>query len=492
MTVAEARAICAELEEHLWDDVVVAAAITEVTAMLLAVSPQVTPVSGAPGLWWVGASGFGGMARQADVERELALGLRRLTASWHPRARVAIADSCVAARAATWAGTSYQRGDDRSLVCIVPHGHDAAYLAPAPLALVPMDEELREALHALGLRTVGAFAGLSPEEVEQRWGADGLQAWRLSRGDDRRRPVLVRVPDRPVVEAELPAPSPTMEPVLFLVRAAVERLAAQLAARGQAVAALAITLTLDDARGALPVNVFTRPHTVTREVRLARPAARAAPLFERCRALLDDWTLTAPAIGVAVAVVAAGPLTGEQGDLLATTWRDPAALDAALARLRAELGPDSVVRPFARDAYVPERMGWWREGGGGRREEGDSESGRSAAFYDLLHNADSRFSTSTSLLPPPSSPLPTPALRLLETPDSVFVVCDGGAPSVVTWRGRRITVERAVGPERLSGDWWDDGYRRDYWRCESVFGDFLLYLDRSGGEDVWWLQGWYD
>jgi protein ImuB len=74
----------------------------------------------------------------------------------------------------------------------------------------------------------------------------------------------------------------------------------------------------------------------------------------------------------------------------------------------------------------------------------------------------------------------------------VFVVCEGGAPSVVTWRGRRITVERAVGPERLSGDWWDDGYRRDYWRCESVFGDFLLYLDRSGEEDVWWLQGWYD
>jgi protein ImuB len=490
MTIAEARAICAELEEHVWDDVVVAAAITEVTAMLLAVSPQVTPVSGAPGLWWVGASGFGGggggMARRADVERDLARGLRGLTANWHPRARVAIADSCVAARAATWAGTSYQRGDERSLVCIVPQGHDAAYLAPAPLALVPMDEELREALHALGLRTVGAFAGLSPEEVEQRWGADGLQAWRLARGDDRRRPVLVRVFDRPVVEAELPAPSPTMEPVLFLVRAAVERLAAQLASRGQAVAALAITLTLDDARGALPVNVFTRPHTVTREVRLARPAARAAPLFERCRALLDGWTLTAPAIGVAVAVVAAGPLTGEQGDLLATTWRDPAALDAALVRLRAELGPDSVVRPFARDAYVPERMGWWKEAGGRRREAGSG--GREANrddFEIIAGHSPNVFALPASLLPPPAS-------RLLESPDSVFVVCDGGAPSVVTWRGRRITVERAVGPERLSGDWWDDGYRRDYWRCESVFGDFVLYLDRGGDEDVWWLQGWYD
>jgi protein ImuB len=83
-----------------------------------------------------------------------------------------------------------------------------------------------------------------------------------------------------------------------------------------------------------------------------------------------------------------------------------------------------------------------------------------------------------------------PAIRLLESPESVFVVCDDGVPRTVTWRGRRLTIERAVGPERLSGDWWDDGYRRDYWRCESAFGDFVLYLDRM--DDQWWVQGWFD
>jgi hypothetical protein len=43
---------------------------------------------------------------------------------------------------------------------------------------------------------------------------------------------------------------------------------------------------------------------------------------------------------------------------------------------------------------------------------------------------------------------------------------------------------------RRLGDWWDDGYRRDYWRCESAFGDFVLYLDRM--DDQWWVQGWFD
>ena len=476
MTIAEARAMCGELEEYPWDDVAIAGGMMEMTAWLLAASPQVTPVAGTPGMWWVGASGFagiGGMGQQGG-ERALAHTLRRIAGRWHPRSRVAIADSCVAARAATWAGTSFQDGDDRSLICVVPHGHDASYLAPAPLALIPIEEELRAALQALGLRTVGALAALSADDVERRWGRDGLQAWRLANGEDRRRPVLARVPDHPVVEAELPAPAATMEPVLFLVRAAVERLTTQLAAHGQAVAALAITLTLDDARGALPMNALARPHTVTREIRLARPVARLAPLFERCRALLDVWTLTAPVIGVVVAVVATAPLSGEQGDLLETTWRDPAAVDAALARLRAELGPNVVVKPIARDAHVPERMGVW--------QEATPDSG--------LRTADGNVPRSLVRSPESGVPSAPPAIRLLETPESVFVACDNGVPMMVTWRGRRITVERAVGPERLSGDWWDDGYRRDYWRCESAFGDFVLYLDRL--DDQWWLQGWYD
>jgi len=466
MTIAEARAMCAELQEFPWDDVAVAGATTEMTALLLEASPQVTPAAGTPGMWWVGASGFGGRGG----ERELAHALRRIAARWHPRPRIAIADSCVAARAATWAGTSFQReGDDRSLICIVPHGHDAGYLAPAPLALVPMGDELRLALQALGLRTVGSFAALSAEDVERRWGSEGLQAWRLARGDDSRRPVLTRVSDFPVVEAELPMPTTTMEPILFLVRAALDRLTTQLVRRGQAVAALSITLSLDDRRGALPADALVRAHTITREIRLARPAARSAPLFERCRALLDSWTLSAPAIGVAVAIVAAAPLAGEQGDFLETTWRDAAAVDAALARLRAELGPNVVVKPVAHDAHVPEKTGSWIE---------DTSVGAPAAVAR-----------------PPVAQLPMsarrdPAIRLLESPESVFVVCDDGVPRAVTWRGRRLTIERAVGPERLSGDWWDDGYRRDYWRCESAFGDFVLYLDRM--DDQWWVQGWFD
>jgi hypothetical protein len=170
--------------------------------------------------------------------------------------------------------------------------------------------------------------------------------------------VLTRVETQPAVEVELAAPSSTMEPVLFLVRAALDRLVQELIAHGRAAAAIAITLTLDDARGALTSKPL---HTVTREVRPARPLARVAPLFERCRALLDRWTLRVPVSAVRVAIAAAAPLTGEQGDLLSASWRDIGAADAALERLRAELGPNAIVRAVHQDTHRPEKAGVWRD-----------------------------------------------------------------------------------------------------------------------------------
>ncbi|HEX7981021.1 MAG TPA: hypothetical protein VF461_20610 [Gemmatimonadaceae bacterium] len=487
MRPAEARALCADLIELPWDDVAIDAAITEASAALLAASPQVTPVAGAHGLWWVGASGFD----PVGGERALAMELLRVAKRWHPRPRVAIAGSCVAARAATWAGASFDpRGSERALVHVVPAGHDASYLAPAPLALVPMDEELRSALHALGLRTVGALAALSAEDVERRWGDAGIRAWRLARADDLRRPVLARVETQPAVEVELAAPSSTMEPVLFLVRAALDRLVQELIAHGRAAASVAITLTLDDARGAL----LSQPvHTVTREVRPARPLARVAPLFERCRALLDRWTLSAPVSAVRVAIAAAAPLTGEQGDLLSASWRDIGAADAALERLRAELGPNAVVRAVHQDTHRPEKAGVWQdaldvEGVEQRTRDVTPVVTRATAPMAAVQgDAPRALQIVREPEPPPAT---TAAHRALEPAEPVDVECEGEVPRVVTWRGHRLVIVRPIGPERLSGDWWDDGYRRDYWRCESLAGEFVVYLDRA--DDAWRLQGWVD
>lgn len=480
MTLAEARALSADLDVRPWDDAAIEREVLRATAALLVASPQVTPAAGAPGLWWVGASGFDGLGG----ERNLARTLLRVARLWHPRARVAIADSCVAARAATWSD------EQDSPILILPRGGDATFLAAAPLALVPMDDELRETLLALGLRTAGAFAALRAEDVERRWGATGLAAWRLARGEDRRRPVLARTEARRAVSVELPAPAQTREPLLFLLRAALDRLVHALVRDGRAAASVAITLQLDDGRGALPAGGL--PRTVTREARPARPLARLAPLFERCRLLLDAWRLDAPVIGLTVSIPATAPLGAEQGDLLAPAWRDPDALDAALERLRAELGPNVVVRPVARDTHRPEHAGAWEAVG--QAPVGSPQSPvlstqssvprtetRSVARCQQPATAGDRASSGTA----------PAAARLLDPPEPAAVTCDGNVPVALRWRDRSLAIHHATGPERLSGEWWKDGFHRDYWRCETAEGELVLFRDWGRGGS-WWVQGWED
>jgi protein ImuB len=495
MTIAEAQARCATLDVRPWDARVISAGILEVTTALLAASPQVTPLHGAPGVWWVGASGFTALGG----ERALAEGLLAIAQRWHPAARVAIADSCVAARAATW--TSPPPSTEPSGITVIPAGHCAAYLALAPLGLVPMPEELRAALTALGMRTVGALAALAPGDVEQRWGREGLTAWRLARGEDPRRPGLVRGEAVRQTSVELPSPVESTGPLLFVMRAQLERLVRALVEEGRSAAAVAITLVLDAgrqwpvetdpadgeasghwsegslARSARPTAealLGVPQRTITREVRPARPLARLEPLFEQCRSLLERWTIPAPIIGVTITIPATAPLAADQGDLLMPSWRDAAInAEAVVARLHAVLDPDArgdiVVRPMAADSHRPEASGRW-------------------APVDLMAQGGA---------PLPETPQGTGAdaaapavLRLLEVPDPVEVETPHGAPEAVWWRGRRLTITQAEGPERLSGDWWrPETFARDYWRCDAADdGTVLLYRDPT----AWYLQGWYD
>lgn len=455
MSVAQGKSKCATLEVLPWDHAALTREVARASAAFLAASPQVSPLRDDPGTWWIGAEGFDAIGG----ERALATQLLALARVWHPRARVAIADSCVTAYAATWSTRA------ASEPLHVAPSSDRDYLARVPIALIPMDAELREALAALGLRTAGSFAALDPLEVERRWGSDGLSAWRLACADDPRRATLARTDDPRVVVHELASSAPTVEPVLFLVRASLDRLVRALAADGLAAAALSITLTLDDGR------------RVTREVRPARPIARVVPLFERCRAALDTWTLEAPVAALELRVSETAPSSAEQGDLLATAWRDPSAAEAALARLRATLGAGTVVRPVARDSYAPERAGGWAE---------VEQAARAVPLDAQQANGMRGAHGGTDVA------RPAPAARLLEAPEHIAVVTDKhSVPLQVFWKGRRLALTRASGPERLSGEWWHaQPFARDYWRCEcdELGQDLLIYRD-SGG---WHLQGWYD
>ena len=482
MTVIEAKARCTRLDILPWDEIAIAGALTRATAALIQASPHVSPAGAVNGTWWVGATGFDAIGG----ERRLAQTLLHIAQRWHPGARVAIADSCAAARAATWQKVAE---GDVGAFCI-PSGGDAAYLAPLSLAFLPLDEELVASLESLGIGTVGGFAGLPVADIERRWGDAGLSAWRLAHGDDPRRPVLARLEASRSVTAELGGSSDTMEPALFLVRAALETLVRDLVRDGLAAGAVAITLHLDGGRQQR--DDLTPTETITREVRPAHPLARVAPLFERCRALLSDWVIVAPICGVTVTLTNTVPATGEQGDLLDAGWRDPGAALAALERLRSTLGPGAVMRPVLRDDHRAECAGAWAE-------LVDGDDAALAAASKVEQNAVPSRTDDTAPVAHTGTWLPlfggdrdaTPAaLRLLDPPQPVRITCDDHhRPVAGVWQAHTFTVTDSIGPERLTGAWWRTPFARDYWHLHTREVGILLVYHET---DTWHLQGWYD
>ncbi len=353
MALTEAQALAADLVALPWDDERIARAALEVTTALLAASPRVAwsgthrrtgaPAHGA-GVWWVDAAGLGSEAKLAAKLVTIAGGL-----GFGP-ARAGIAGSAIAAYAATYGGTRARgQGGAPMRPRIVPPGADARYLAPFPVTLLDLDDDLAGTLRGLGLATLGGLAALDADEVEARFGPEGLAAHRLARGLDSRGPTTPRDDALPAVEVEFGGPVATAEPLLFVLKGALASLGETLHTRGLAARELALALRLDDGS------------TAVRPIRPARPTSHPDALFDHCRLALETWQLPEPATGLALSAAVTVPASGEQGDLLAPRWADPAALLAAFERIRGSEGADAVALPEKRDGHLPADQGAWVE-----------------------------------------------------------------------------------------------------------------------------------
>jgi protein ImuB len=457
MALPEAKALAADLALLPWDEEHIARAACKVVAALLAASPRVSWAGmGAPahpghcasarldtvGTWWVDAAGLGSEAKLADKLFTIASGLR------YGPARAGIADSAIAAYAATY--SSRRTRHHAPAPVVVPPGTDTAYLAPFPITLLGLDDDLTETLRSLGLTTLGQLAVLDADEIEARFGPGGLAAHRLARGLDPRGPTTPRDATLPAVEVELGGPVATAEPLLFVLQGALASLGDTLRTKGLAAREITLALQLDDGS------------TAERAVRPARPTSHADALFDHCRAALETWQLPEPATGLVLRAAVTVPAAGEQGDLLAPRWADPAALAAAFDRIRGSEGSDAVAVPEVRDGHLPADAGAWRR---------DIEPAQPK---------------------PPATGEPKTALRRLEAPAPVHVRLGRNGLAAFKHEDCWHDVAEWGGPERLAPRWWlNAGASRDYYAARAADGTlWLLYRAADAGQ--WFVEGWLD
>jgi protein ImuB len=322
----------------------------------------------------------------------------------------------------------------------------AAFVAPMPLDVLPIDRAICERLHLLGIRTLGDLAALPHGPFVRRFGAQSARWHGLARGIDE--VPLVPRPRRARIERALfgEGSAACEEALLFALRTLVARAVDDLVALGKR--ACEIVLSLECENGDV--------HDIT--VGVAHPTARETMLFDLIRAHLEGVRLQAAVEGLRLRIErmegGANPL-----GLFSADGPDAEALSLALARLEAALGEGSVLRARVVEGYRPERR----------------------AIYERFSQLDIACERA---LPG----LAKMQLRLFPEPQLLDVVVKNGVPRFAGTPPQG--VRDCAGPWRIAEEWWSNSplTRDDY---DVMLDDGSLYRI-AFRDDGWLLLGVYD
>ena len=452
MRPSRAMTLVSSLQLIPWNaghDLLLGEASEAVDQALEPLSPRHSMV--APGRWWLEPSAQRRRSAQSIKAMERAFA-ERVIAAVHALgffgAKLGIADGPIAATAAT-----------RSGGCAItwsPPGHDARYLARLPVEALPLSTQTLRRLQELGLDSVRALQEMPPSALEARFGPEGLRAWRFAQGHDPRRPLTPAPKVDQCITLTLLEGCEELEPLLFVLRPALEQLVDTQAQRGHAIAHLSLTLE----------RAFGPEQTLT--ITPSRALSNAPLLLELLRLRLFEGPPAPPKGGPVVALrleaSRVAPQRPQQSDLFQHAARTTADAEGVLVRLTSRLGKEGVHVAQRVDEQRPEEAGRWRP----------------------ITRPTSRDAASQ----PPAHPTAIGAcLRVLPSPR--LLASSGPRPDRVTFAGRSHHLLAWHGPERLSGQWWRAPYDRDYYWVTTRQGH-ALWLFRARDDGRWFLHGWLD
>jgi len=441
---AVALSLCGGLRARVVSDAELAEATTELRAALHRLSPRVEP--GDAGTFWLDGEGLGRVFPDGSgEERGRAWGdaIARVVDELGYRGTVVVWFS----RFATYAIARARR---LGVVVFASDAEERAAAAAVPLARLDVDPKLREALARLGVMRVGELVRLPGGGILERFGHDAHRLYQLAAGERWDPLVPVAPPETPDERVLLDDDEDDLERLVFAAKPAIDRLLERLAARGRALTALHLELSLKHAVGDVELRADC--------IKPAAPTLDGRSLLRLVHLRLTGLPPAAPVNAVRVWAddVDASP---EQLALFAQKpRRDLRVADEALARLRAELGDDAVVRPVLRDGHLPEASFGW--------ERLTQLAAASPPAAPVVRPLVRRVFAHPQLLPP--------QLRLGRDDGWLLSNLEQGA------------VVRIHGPYLVTGGWWTHEIHRAYHFAELRRGDCLwVYYDRNRRNWFW-------
>ena len=399
-------------------------------------TPHVEPALDEPGVFWLDARGL-------ERLHESLRGWAGLIRSDLERAGLLATAVVGFDRFGTYALAKAKRG---TIVIGSPEEERAA-ARRVPLDRLAIAPAARDALEQLGVTTVGRFAELPVEGIEKRFGPEAYRLHRLASG-------VLCTPLAPV----RPTPPAMRRLILDHPETDVPRL---MLAIDRLLKPLLRTLA-ERARALTEVRVgfrFERLGDHIESIRPAAPTLDARQLLELIRLRLQAVRRLPDGVVEVVLMAREAEATSEQLQLFACKpKRDLAAAERALARVRAELGDEAVVRARLREGHLPEGQFVWEP--------------LQALPVARPHAVD----TGHLVRRIHAKPIPLPP-RPRQEPDG--------------WMLRGLEqgpVVRVSGPYIVSGGWWNRPVHREYHFAETRKGELLwVYYDRARRR--WFLQG---
>ena len=451
---AHALGLCIGLRARVVADELIATAIVELRAALHALSPRVEPAVDRPGTFWLDGAGLERMFPEA---RDTPIGTAWAAAIAATVRRLQL-DGAIVIGYSRFATYAIARATHLGITVLRSPDDERVAAARVPLARLDLGVKLRDALARLGVTTVGQMVRLPGGGILERFGHDAHRLYQLAAGERWDPVVPLAAPETPDERVILEDEDDDIDRLVFWIKGALERLLERLVARGHALTALHVELTLK--------------HGVGRtELRSECIKPAAATLDSRALLQLVHLRLTgSPPIAPvnALRVWADDVLaTSDQLSLFAKRpRRDLRAANDALAKLRAALGDDAVVRPVLREGHLPEASFGWE-----------------------------RLARVVAATPRPREV--RPLVRRIRTRPHALTAHARQVRQHVRDDGWLIAnlehgaVVRIVGPYVVSGGWWagtDRETHRAYHFAETVRGDCLwVFYDRN--RQRWFLQG---
>jgi protein ImuB len=449
---AHALSLCAGLRARVVPSEQIAEAIAELLAVLHRLSPSVEP--GEPGTFWLDGEGlervFPGAAGHVGHEgwaRVWGQALAEALAALGYRGAIVIGGS----RFATYA---IARGAQAGVTVLAGDAEERVAASAVRLGRLDIEPKLRDALARLGIRTVGEMVRLPAGGILERFGRDAHRLYQLAKGEAWDPLVPVAPPETPDERVWLDEDEDDLERLVFVIKAPIDRLLDRLAARGRALTALHLELSLRHAVGQIELRADC--------IKPATPTLDGRTLLRLVHLRLTGMPPAAPihAVRVWADDIAA---TREQLALFAhKPRRDLHAADEAVAHLRAELGEDAIVHAVLRDGHLPEAsFGWERLA---HVTQAVPAADRLTIVRPLVRRVFAR-------------PKQLPAQARLARDDGWLLSgLEHGA--VVSIRG----------PYIVSGGWWAHELVREYHFAELRRGDCMwVYYDRNRRH--WFWQG---